>query len=452
MTTASNQLNIPQRIERLPITSYQRIIGISIVTAWFLDCVDLGSMMYMLATLGKEFNLDKVWMGYLGSVSFAGMIVGALSSGLLADKIGRKRVIQFAMATWGTGGFASALSWDVTSLFVTRFILGIGLGAQLAAAHAMLPEFLPKSVRGRWVSLMEGLAPIGFMAAGAITYFILPEYGWRAVFVAQSIPALWLFGIGKYVPESPRWLESAGKVDEAKRVIERIETEVQRRYGKELPPIDDSVVPETAVIKKASVRDLFVDIYLKRTIMLWILWPAIQFGFYGVNIWLGALLAMKGFAIVKSIGFVVTIQTGAIPGFLLATYLLEKIGRKPVVSGSVLMIAVSSYFYGQTSDLTQLYVWGWIMQFFTFAMWSSVYAYTPELYPTRIRATGCGLVSAVSRVGGMLGPTVVGAVLAAKGSEAVFTMAAVIFAVAAAAVMILGPETKGKTLEQISCH
>jgi putative MFS transporter len=116
------------------------------------------------------------------------------------------------------------------------------------------------------------------------------------------------------------------------------------------------------------------------------------------------------------------------------------------------MIGVSSYFYGQTNDLNQLYIWGWIMQFFTFAMWSSVYAYTPELYPTRIRATGCGLVSAVSRVGGMLGPTVVGAVLAAKGSEAVFTMAAIIFTVAATAVLVLGPETKGKTLEEISCH
>ncbi len=256
----------------------------------------------------------------------------------------------------------------------------------------------------------------------------------------------------KYVPESPRWLESAGKIDEAKKVIDHFEKEVQKRSGKPLPPVDDAIVVESSITKKPSIKDLFSDIYLKRTVMLWILWPAIQFGFYGVNIWLGAILALKGFAIVKSIGFVVAIQTGAIPGFLLATYLLEKIGRKPVVATSVLMIAVSSYFYGQTSDLTQLYVWGWIMQFFTFAMWSSVYAYTPELYPTRIRATGCGLVSAVSRFGGMLGPTVVGAVLAAKGSETVFTMATVIFAVAAAAVFILGPETKGKTLEEISCH
>ena len=451
VTMSGMGAQIPQRLERLPITGYQKGIALSIVLAWFLDCVDLGSMMFMLATLGEEFGLDKVQMGYLGSCSFAGMILGAFVSGIYADKIGRKRIIQFAMLTWGSGGFLSAIAWSTPSLFIFRFILGVGLGAQLAAAHAMLPEFLPKDVRGKWVALMEGVAPIGFMAAGLITYFILPNFGWRWVFVVQSIPALWLFGIGKFVPESPRWLESVGRVEEAEKITAMMEEKVQKRYGKPLPPIDMSVVADIPhAPQKASLKDLFAGIYLKRTIMLWILWPAIQFAFYGVNIWLGALMVAKGFEIVKSIGFVLTIQTGAIPGFLLATYLLEKIGRKPVVSISILFIGVSSYFYGQTNDLTQLYVWGWIMQFFTFAMWSSVYAYTPELYPTRIRATGCGLVSAMSRVGGMLGPYVVGAVLAARGSTAVFTMASIIFVIAASSVIFLGPETKGKTLEEIS--
>ncbi|MGD0627489.1 MAG: MFS transporter, partial [Thermodesulfobacteriota bacterium] len=224
---------------------------------------------------------------------------------------------------------------------------------------------------------------------------------------------------------------------------------VQRRYGKPLPPLVDTVLVEKET-GKSSFAELWSRDYIRRTIMLWIVWPACLFGYYGLTSWLAALLVGKGFGIIKSISFVIIITSGGIPGFLVAAYLIEKIGRKPVVITATAMTAVSSYWYGNVSSLPFLYTWGFLLQFFTYAMWSSIYAYTPELYPTRMRGTGCGLSSSVGRVGAILGPYIIGAVLASSGPGAVFDLTAFMFALAALSVLILGPETRGRILEEIS--
>jgi len=247
-TVASAQeLFIPQRLERLPVTSYQRTIGLIICFAWFLDDLDLGGMTFILSTLGKEFSLTPIQMGYLGSMSFAGMFFGTLYTGLLADKIGRKTVLVRAMYLWGIAGLLCAVSWNIESLFCFRFLLGMGLGMELPAAHAMLPEFFPKESRGRWVAFMEGLLPVGIITAGLITYYLLPLVGWRWVFVVEALPALWLIVVRRNMPESPRWLEAIGRHDEAEKTMTIIENEVQKRYGKPLPPAEKIVLVETTV-------------------------------------------------------------------------------------------------------------------------------------------------------------------------------------------------------------
>jgi putative MFS transporter len=447
--SGEGQLVIPQRLERLPVTSYQTFIGLVICFSWFLDDVDLGGMTFMLSTLAKEFHLNPLQMGYLGSMSFAGMLLGTLFTGLYADKIGRRTILLWAMCLWGLAGLLCALSWNIQSLFCFRFLLGMGLGMELPAAHAMLPEFFPTRSRGKWVAFMEGLLPVGIITAGLVTYFLLPLVGWRWVFVVEALPAGWLLVVRRRVPDSPRWLESVGRKDEARRVMTEIEREVQRRYGKPLPPVQDVLLIEKST---AGFRfsELWSKAYSRRTFMLWVLWPALLFSYYGLTTWLSALLVAKGFALSRSITFVVTITLGGIPGFLAAIYLLEKLGRKAVVIPSIILTAASAYFYGQADNLTSLYIFGSLLQFFTYAMWSAVYAYTPELYPTRMRAGGCGFASSIGRVGALLGPYILGAVLQAQGVAAVFKVAATIFAISALMVLVFGPETKGKILEEIS--
>ena len=184
--------------------------------------------------------------------------------------------------------------------------------------------------------------------------------------------------------------------------------------------------------------------------MLWALWFFALLGFYGLTTWLGALLQAKGFPVTKSVFYTIMISLAGIPGFLCSAWLVEAWGRKPTLTLNLLAGAASCYFYGSATDQTQLIIAGLCMQFFLFGMWSALYAYTPELYPTRIRATGTGFASAIGRVGSLIGPYVIGIILPSTGQTGVFALGAGAFVVAALAVLIFGEETRGRTLESIS--
>ncbi len=202
--------------------------------------------------------------------------------------------------------------------------------------------------------------------------------------------------------------------------------------------------------ESVGIGTLFSGIYAKRTTMLWTLWFFALIGFYGLTTWLGALLQAKGFPVTKSVFYTITISLAGIPGFLFSAWLVEAWGRKGTLILNLLGGATACYFYGGATDQTGLIVAGLCMQFFLFGMWSALYAYTPELYPTAVRATGTGFASAFGRIGSLIGPYVIGVILPTMGQAGVFALGAGAFVIAALAVLILGEETKGRTLENIS--
>jgi putative MFS transporter len=209
--------------------------------------------------------------------------------------------------------------------------------------------------------------------------------------------------------------------------------------------------PEQVELRTSQgLSTLFSAGYGRRTIMLWCLWFFALLGFYGLTTWLGALLQAKGFPVTKSVYYTILISLAGIPGFLTAAWMIEALGRKPTLIATLLGAAISSYFYGGATDQTQLIVAGLCMQFCAFGMWSALYAYTPELYPTHVRATGTGFASAVGRIGSLIGPSVIGFILPTAGQSGVFALGAGAFTLAALVVLVLGEETKGRTLESIS--
>jgi putative MFS transporter len=201
-------------------------------------------------------------------------------------------------------------------------------------------------------------------------------------------------------------------------------------------------------------NELWKGVYGKRTLMLWALWLFALLGYYGLTTWLGALLQQAGYEVTKSVLYTVLISLAGIPGFIFSAWLLEAWGRKPTCVLMLLGSALAAYFYGQAAathaPVSQLITAGLFMQFFLFGMWSVLYAYTPELYPTRSRATGAGFASSVGRVGSLVGPYVVGVLLPVTGQAGIFTLGAASFVVAALVVILLGVETKGQSLEQLS--
>lgn len=199
-----------ERLERLPISGYHRVIFIIIALAFFFDSMDLAMMTFLLGSIKTEFGLSSAQAGLLASSSFFGMVVGASLSGMLADRFGRKPVFQWSIVLWGIASYLCSTAQTVEGLTLFRILLGIGMGMEFPIAQSMLSEMIPAKRRGRYIELMDGFWPLGFVAAGVLSYFLLPLIGWRDIFLVLAIPAVFVLVIRFFIPESPRWLEQAG--------------------------------------------------------------------------------------------------------------------------------------------------------------------------------------------------------------------------------------------------
>jgi len=442
------KINIPGRLERLPMTGYQKRLFTIVATAWLADQVDVALLVFLIGALKDYFNLSPIEIGYLASMTFLGQLVGNLLIGSISDLYGRRIAFQSTMIIWGLASFAAAGAWSVASLMVFRFLIGVGVGGEAPVAQAVLSEIIPANVRAKYIAFMEGFWAVGFVISGIIAYTVLPVAGWRWVFVVVGLLSLVVLWVRRSLLESPRWLADHGRYAEADAVMSKIESGVEAAYGGKLPA-PKPFLAETMLETRNPFAVLLSRFYLRPNLMAFSVWFFALLGFYGLTSWLAIILGQHGFSVVKSIGFITLITLGGIPGFYTAALLLERIGRKPTTALYLLLSAVMAYVYGHAVDTTTLFISGFIMQFFMFGMWSCLYAYTPELYPTRARSTAAGMASAFGRVGAISGPIVVGYIIGAVGDTGVFTLGAASFAAAALVVMTLGIETRGRTLEEI---
>ena len=227
--------DIAGRLERLPMTSYQRRIFAIIASAWLVDQIDVALLTFLLGSLVAAFGLTPVQAGQLAATTFAGQLVGNIVAGTAADRFGRRRVFQVTMIVWGLASFAAAAATNITALMAARFMIGVGVGGEAPVAQAMVSEFVPADVRGKYIAFMEGFWAVGYVLSGAISYFVLPHLGWRWVFVVVGLLSLVVLFVRRGMPESPRWLAENGHSEEAEAVMSRIETEVVKRTGRPLP-------------------------------------------------------------------------------------------------------------------------------------------------------------------------------------------------------------------------
>lgn len=435
-----------ERLEALPVGRFHYKLLLVTGLGWLFDSMDTGLIAFILPVLAKEWGLAPGQMGLIGSIGLIGMALGAVVSGTVADRIGRKKVFTITVLLYSIASALCALSWNYQSLLIFRFLVGFGLGGELPVAATLVSEYAPSQVRGRFIVLLESFWGLGWIAAACIAYFFIPLYGWRMAFLIGALPALYVCLIRMHMPESVRYLLAHGRVHEARQIVLALE----KALHVPSQPFTEADEPLPAVTK-ASFRELWKKPFASRTIMLWLVWFGINFSYYGIFMWLPSLVFQQGFTVVKTFEYVLIMTLAQLPGYYCAAWLVDKIGRKYTLSAFLLFSGVASYFFGHASTAATLMMWGSVMSFFNLGAWGVLYTYTPEQYPTAIRALGSGWAAGFGRFGGMAAPMMVGALLARSfGFGSVFYMFALVFVAVAVIVMSLGVESKQKDLESIS--
>jgi MFS transporter, putative metabolite:H+ symporter len=383
-------------------------------TGWMFDAMDVGMLSFIIAALKVEWDLSSEQMGWIGSVQSIGMAVGALIFGLMADRVGRKNVFIITLLLFSIGSGISAFATSITVFLILRFFIGMGLGGELPVASTLVSESVPAEKRGRIVVLLESFWAAGWLIAAVISYFIIPKYGWSTALLISATPALYALYLRIGLPDSPRF--------EAIKEKERIS------------PFQ-------------SLANLWTNEYRRRTTMLWIVWFCVVFSYYGMFLWLPSVMVLKGFSLIKSFGYVLIMTLAQLPGYFTAAWTIEKFGRKFVLAVYLIGTAISAFLFGNAESTTLLITSGILLSFFNLGAWGGLYAYTPEQYPTIIRGTGSGSAAAFGRLGGVLGPLLVGYLVAENTSiSTIFTIFCISVFIAALAVIFLGKETKNKVL------
>lgn len=384
---------------------------------WTFDAMDVGLLAFLLTALKQDWGLTAAQLGWIGSVNSIGMAVGAFVFGFIADRKGRKPVFIFTLLLFSLGCGLTAAASSLMMVLILRFFIGMGLGGELPVASTLVSESVKTHERGRIVVLLESFWAVGWLIAALIAYFIIPDYGWRMAMLLSALPAVYALYLRSKLPE---------------------------------PVFNQSSEKKIRLSLRQSMSLIWSAQYRRSTLMLWILWFCVVFSYYGIFLWLPSVAMLKGFSLIKSFQYVLIMTLAQLPGYFTAAWLIERYGRKFVLITYLLGTAVSAYYFSVADTTTTLILFGMLLSFFNLGAWGALYAYTPEQYPNSIRATGAGTAAAIGRLGGILGPLMVGYLVQYQFEiSTIFLIFSFAIIIAVLAVIFLGKETKNQPLNLI---
>jgi putative MFS transporter len=444
---------ISARIERLPFAGFHRHLLLMGGLGYAFDAMDAAVLAFILPVLRTAWQLTSVEIGLLGSSTYIGFLVGALAAGALGDLIGRRAVMMWALALYSVASLVSAAVDTWPAFFAARVVAGMGTGAESAIIAPYLAEFVARRWRGSFTGALAGFFSFGFVAAALLGYFIVPthEQGWRIVLVITALPVAMLLWWRRALPESPRWLESRGRIPEAEAVLDRIEAGFARK-GIALPP-PEAATPAAAPAAGTLLGNfaaLLAPGQARITIMTWIMWLSITFSYYAFFVWIPGLLVQSGMSITRSFAYSLAIYCAQVPGYFSAAWLNERIGRQATIASYMLAGGASALGLAFAVGDQQIMIAGICLSFFMNGTYAGVYAYTAEVFPTANRTTGAGLASAIGRIGAIVAPILVGVLYPAFGFAGVFGVTTGALLLGALVVLLMGVPTRGRSLEEIA--
>jgi len=431
-------ISLQSAIDDLGFGPFQRRLLLVCGVTWAADAAEIFLIAFALPGIRKDFGLSTFGSAWVVTAGFLGMLVGAWFWGTISDRIGRRRGFTMTIGIFAVFGLLSAFAPNAVWLGVLRFATGFGLGGAVPLDFSLFAEYLPTRNRGRWLVMLEAFWGVGTVVAAGLAWILVPTVGWRWLLATSALAGLLVFWVRLRVPESPRYLATAGRMDEAREVL----ATVAKANGKELDVQRVTAPPTEAA---PGVGALWTPRMRKTTLMLWLTWFFIALGYYGLFSWLPAIFADRGFSQVRTYGYTFALAVASIPGYLSAAWLVEVWGRRRTLVTYGFASALFTYLYAVTNSPSTILAAGCLMSFFTLGAWAALYAYTPELAPTTMRTTSMGWASGMARIAGSVAP-LLGGLLIPVSLVAALSLYAASFALAALSVALLGPETRDEEL------
>ncbi len=450
---------ISARIDRLPATRTIWTMLVLLGFGMFFELYDLLFSAYVAPSLVKSGVLTAKTAGLFGTTGvasfiaalFAGLFVGTILCGFLADLYGRRAIFTWSLIWYSAANIMVALQTDALGLNLWRFVSGVGLGLEMVTIGAYVSELAPKALRGRAFAVNQAIGfscvpVISFLAFVLVPAAPLGMEGWRWVVLIGALAAPVVVVVRRGLPESPRWLAKHGKVAEADRVLTAIEAKVAAEYGKPLPPPG----PEEPVAPASRFIDLWLPGVRGRIALMSVFNIFQTIGFYGFSNWVPSLLVKQGITVSTSLGYTTVIALAAPVGPLIGFVLGDRFERKWVIVCAAFVILVSGLAFGQAAAAPLIVAMGVLLTLANNIMSYSFHAYQQELFPTGVRARAAGFVYSWSRLSVIFSSFIIAFVLDAFGAPGVFVFIAAAMAVVMTVIGIFGPRTTNLALETIA--
>jgi MFS transporter, putative metabolite:H+ symporter len=442
------------RMEGVPFSRLHMKARVVMGSATFFDAFDALSLAFALPVLIGLWHISPAQAGVLISASYVGQLVGALLFSGLAERFGRVLSATAAVAIMSVMSLGSAFAWSFSSLLAFRLVQGVGIGGEMPVAAAYIGELSRARGRGRFFLLYEMIFPIGLMATGQVAAWAVPAWGWKSMFLIGAVPGLVIVFLLARLPESPRWLISKGRLAEAEAVVRQLERGVPeaRRPEEAKAPPPMKQTEASGEPQRSRWAELLSEAYRTRTLIVWLLWASAYFVSNGLNNWMPSLYnTVYKLGLRQSLRAASLTNVAQVAVLLVCAFSIDRIGRRnwtvaSFIVGGMLLAALGVF---GANSAANVILWGTLSYGIIGSANAVLYLYTPEIYPTRMRAMGVGLATAWLRIASAVGPVVVGFMVSSRGVTSVFLMLAGVAGVGGlvATRMI---ETRGRRLEEIA--
>ena len=424
---------------------HRKIVGL-IAAGYFFDVIDFTVFGSLVPFIIQSKFTSGAEIAAVGSATIFGMCLGTAGQGQFSDRFGRRFIYQFNLLLFGVFTILGALAPNLTLLIVCRFIAGIGLGAEQPLAFAYAGEYAPKAIRGRILAIVHFIGgacvwPIGTLMVLGLSGYLEAEHVWRGTWLIIGIGALVVWVLRFTLPESPRFLATHGKGQQALDVLGRL--------GISTPPLN-TLSTDAASNTKSDPFGVVFRLFPGRVIAGMICFTAFFGVAIGLGAWLPNMMNAKGFSVTKSLQYVLAMNFAVPCASIFMMYALDKYGRKITSICAFVGAGIMAIVFSNAGTPMQLMIAGFVMVFFVQVAGNSMQIFASEVFPTNARASGFGWASGVGRLAtAFIMPTILW-VQNGYGLPTVFVCLAIMLLIAAASVTQLGPEAKQKGLDEIA--